>query len=582
MKLLSLNRKFFLFFILLLFFKPLLGEESVDIWKKKDLGKKINSSKTQSVISKANKTKININAKAKKEIELSLSNTDLSINPIYGIYDPNKNNLNLDMWTNSEGTRVKDTIDRIKKITLSSYAEEIFVTTLFTISNLPGQNMTDKEFMNYKLDWLIDNKKDGLISIFLNMNKDFPNKSKVIKYLVDKNIAKGNLKKACEKIELINSDVQDAYLDQFKVICFITQNKKDEAQLLFDLLREQKLSNKFFDKKINYLLGITDKEDKKIDDTSLLNFYLSSITVSDFNYIPQEKTDMKIWQFLNASDLIKTDDFQDKEKIKQLEIAVNSGNLEKSFILEIYKKMKFEFNDVLNIDEVYQTLDPVSAKALVYQKTLLSDKTETKLKYLFLLDDLFKKDNLPNIFKKYLDQELKVLDIDSIPEEYQTLVAANIIHEKKNKLGKIKYNDKSYHTSKAIKYYVSENFSKKSAEKELRNTHKKLKKNKKYKITLKDIIFLDALKNDNFLLPQEIDYKKISEKNIPPAELMNLVKNNEVGLALLRIVELIGEDEISDLDFQTIYFINYLFTKAGLTKFRNEILISVLPERAEI
>ena len=68
---------------------------------------------------------------------------------------------------------------------------------------------------------------------------------------------------------------------------------------------------------------------------------------------------------------------------------------------------------------------------------------------------------------------------------------------------------------------------------------------------------------------------------MPPIELLNLVKNKETGLALLRIVELVGEDELTDLDSQTIYFINYLFDKAGLTKIRNKILITVLPDRTE-
>jgi hypothetical protein len=82
-------------------------------------------------------------------------------------------------------------------------------------------------------------------------------------------------------------------------------------------------------------------------------------------------------------------------------------------------------------------------------------------------------------------------------------------------------------------------------------------------------------------MPKEINYEELSKNNLPPAELLNLVKNNEIGLALLRIVELVGEDELIDLDSQTIYFINYLFDKAGLIKFRNRILITVLPDRTE-
>ena len=92
---------------------------------------------------------------------------------------------------------------------------------------------------------------------------------------------------------------------------------------------------------------------------------------------------------------------------------------------------------------------------------------------------------------------------------------------------------------------------------------------------------LESLRNDGIVVPKEINYEEISKNNLPPAELLNLVKNKEIGLALLRIVEMVGEDELIDLDSQTVYFINYLFEKAGLTKLRNRILIKILPDRTE-
>ena len=581
MKLLSLNKKIFLFFILLIISTELLSEDSVDIWKEKNLNKKNIPTKIENNPLVKIETNIDINTQPPREIKVSSNGLSITRNPLFGIYDPNENDLTLDMWENTEGTRIKDTIDRINKIELSSFSEELFANTLFTISKLPSQNMTEEEFVNYKINWLIKNKKNKLISIFLNKNKNFPNKSKIIKYLVDQNIAKANLKEACEKTTLINSDVKDSYLNQFKVICLINENKKNEAQLLIDLLREQKLSNKFFDNKINYILGVSTKEDKKIDDSSLLNFYLSSIAISDFKYKPKKTTDIKIWEYLMAANLININDLENNDEIKELEIAANSNSLAKSYILEVYKNINFDLNDLLKIDQVYLTLEPVNARALVYQKILLSDNTETKLKYLFLLNDLFKNDNLPYIFQNYLSQELKTLDVEKIPIEYQELVTENIIYKKEEKLGKIKYNDKSYHTSKLIKYYIEKNLSKKSVEKELQRIHKKLKKNKKYQISLNDVILLESLRNDGFSIPKEINYKKLSKNNMPPVELLNLVKNKETGLALLRIVELVGEDELTDLDSQTIYFINYLFDKAGLIKFRNRILITVLPDRTE-
>ena len=293
MKLLNLNKKFFFSLILFIFCMPLSSEESVDIWKNKNSNKKNNVIKEKDVPLEKSLSKINSNSELTQEIEVNASFSKINKNLVYGIFDPDENNLTLDMWVNSEGTRIKDTLERINKIKLSSFAEEIFINTLFTISKLPNQNMTDVEFTNYKLDWLIKNKKEDLIATFLSTNKKFPNKKKIIRYLVDENISKANLNKACQNITLIDNDVKDSYLEKFKVICLIRNNKKNEAQLVLDLLREQKLSNKFFDSKINYLLGLSDEIDLKIDDTTLLNFYLSSISIPDFAYTPNKKTKKK-------------------------------------------------------------------------------------------------------------------------------------------------------------------------------------------------------------------------------------------------------------------------------------------------
>ena len=98
---------------------------------------------------------------------------------------------------------------------------------------------------------------------------------------------------------------------------------------MLDLLREQKQSSKFYDDKINFLLGVTDKTSSKINEESLLNFYLSSKTISNFKYEPTKKTKPEIWQYLNAANLINLEDASDKEKLKDLEIAANKGQLNK-------------------------------------------------------------------------------------------------------------------------------------------------------------------------------------------------------------------------------------------------------------
>ena len=128
---------------------------------------------------------------------------------------------------------------------------------------------------------------------FLKQNDQFESKSKAVQYLVDKNIASGNIKNGCEKIKFIDKKIKDPYLEKFKIYCLVFNNKNPEAQLLLDLLREQKQSDKFYDDKINFLLGVTEKSSDKINEKNLLNFYLSSITIPISNMNLQKKLDLK-------------------------------------------------------------------------------------------------------------------------------------------------------------------------------------------------------------------------------------------------------------------------------------------------
>ena len=232
--------------------------------------------------------------------------------------------------------------------------------------------MNEKEFVNLKINLLIKNDRVDLIENFLKQNDQFDGKSKAVQYLVDKNIASANIKKGCEKISFIDAKIKDAYLEKFKIYCLVFNNKKPEAKLLLDLLREQNQSSKFYDDKINYLLGVTEKTSNKIDEKNLLNFYLSSITITDFEYEPSKKTKPEIWEYLNAANLIKLDDASDKEKIKELEVAANNDQLDKK-IFEIYKQIPFNLNTLINAKNNYQTLNESDARALIYQKYLLSE-----------------------------------------------------------------------------------------------------------------------------------------------------------------------------------------------------------------
>ena len=150
--------------------------------------------------------------------------------------------------------------------------------------------MTEKEFVNLKIDWLIKNDRVDMIESFLKQNDQFDSKRKAVQYLVDKNIASANIKEGCEKIKFIDSKIKDSYLEKFKIYCLVFNDKNNEAQLLYDIFKEQYKIDNFFDDKINFLLGIKKETNKKIKDDNLLNFYLSSITIKNFKYEPNKNT----------------------------------------------------------------------------------------------------------------------------------------------------------------------------------------------------------------------------------------------------------------------------------------------------
>ena len=64
-----------------------------------------------------------------------------------------------------------------------------------------------------------------------------------------------------------------------------------------------------------------------------------------------------------------------------------------------------------------------------------------------------------------------------------------------------------------------------------------------------------------------------------PQNLYDLASQNQIGLVILKIVEIIGEDNISDLDPETIYFLNRILNELDLKKIRNNILSEALPVR---
>ena len=78
-------------------------------------------------------------------------------------------------------------------------------------------------------------------------------------------------------------------------------------------------------------------------------------------------------------------------------------------------------------------------------------------------------------------------------------------------------------------------------------------------------------------MPEDLDYSTLSSQLTVPKNLYDLASQNQIGLVMLKIVEIIGEDNIKDLDPETIYFLNKILNELNLKKIRNNILSEALP-----
>ena len=573
------NFDYFLFLLIFsISFLPLFGEEKIDIWKnKKEKPSKILKTDSDQSLKETLKEN-NLDFKLSDQIKIIDRTIDNNLEAkVYGVYDPADYDFNINMWSSTNADDLRASLKRIKKINLSKTSHDILENVLLSFS-YPPNGMSDDEFVKLKIDWLINNNKVKLIENFLKQNREFRGKSEVIQYLVDINITQANIKQGCEKIDFIDNTIKDAYLEKFKIYCLIFNNKKSQAQLLLDLLREQNQSDKFFDDKINFLLGVSNKTSAKINEKNLLNFYLSSITIKDFNYTPSEKTKKEIWKYLNAANLIKIDDVNDKKKIYELELAASQGKVRNKLIFDIYKQITFNINNLINAENIYQTFENTEARALVYQKFLLSEDVNSKIKYLFLLEDLFRKDGLQSVYSQILTDRLSEIGLENIPEEFQVVVQNRLEIDKENNMGKIKYNDKILHQSRIIKFYIEEEDEKK-VQKDIDRIFKKISKNRKYFYSAKDLALVDTLLKDGFKIPKNINEKQLSAKYDVPKNLLQLIEKKQNAFLALKIVEIIGEDEPYQLDPETIYFITNLLNEMGLIQIRNKVLISALPLR---
>ncbi len=584
LKLLNSNYLTILLIIFLLSFSARGEDKPIDIWDI-DQSKVDETNSDSDLNNKENdgeqKTQSNIyDLQSQKEIDTVLVDSSLTSQEvkILGLYDPEDYDLKLDLWANSNGDQLKYLFTNLTKLNLSKDASELMNIVLLTNSYFPQNDITKKEFLKIKSDWLIKYNDRDLIEEYLIKNQILNLHPNLSRYLIDQYLSESNVEKACELFLKNTEVIENEYLSKFNLYCLVSAGRIDEAQLIFDLKKELGFKDKYFEKKINYFFGFNDKPEKTISEASILDFHLAHKTNPDFIFEPKKNTSSLIWKYLSTSNLlynIEEIDIIELDKISLIEKATHDKNYSEDDLFSLYKRFQFNINQLLNAQNSYKSLSNVEARALVYQRVLLESNIEKKLELIKLLKDLFIKDNYANAFDSELKKFLKSINQDEVPSNFTTFYFDNLDKEN-DEFNNIKFNKDILHQSKLVNYFNGD-FSKSKIEKDLNNFLKKIKKDKKYIISKKDIMLIESIKFDGVKISKKYkDLYKVENTEMP-TDIQVMINNNEIGSTLLRIIEVIGQDELEALDDATLQFIISALNQLNIDYLRNKILLKVLP-----
>ena len=240
--LLQLNKRFLFFLIFI--FSCLTGfsyAEPKDIWKK---SKEIKIQDSEKKIINDNNLNRNLPQTIfdKEKLDLSVNKINQSDEIkdneiIFGLYDPQEININLNFWSvidqNTYDRFIKNILKKNKK-SLIALSEKILFTKT-NLSSFPDKGIKHLEFIT---KWLINNQKINLSDRVVKQNKVINNNPQLIKFLFTHYLSSGQIDKACNYINLKNASVQNVDLDKFKIFCLLNNKKTKQALSQLELTRE--------------------------------------------------------------------------------------------------------------------------------------------------------------------------------------------------------------------------------------------------------------------------------------------------------------------------------------------------------
>ncbi|MEK9731980.1 MAG: hypothetical protein VW229_01335 [Pelagibacteraceae bacterium] len=590
MKLLfPLGRKFFTLLLLSLFALPLNAEQK-DIWKKsKEL--KIENKNTEN--NKINENKNSENSDLPKTIfdkeklnlsvnQINQSNTINDDEVIFGLYEPEDIKITLNFWSGIDQLLYQRISKNLLDIERKSFVE-LSEKILFTKTNINVFEDKGSKHLELIVDWLIKNKKMELIDQVIDQNKMINRNTKFLVFLFNHYLSLGQIDKACSYTKLMLADLQSVDLEKYKIFCLIYNKKNNQAQSQLELTRETASLEPFFLKTINFMIGISEKKGDP-NFKNVFNSHLTLVTHKDlevnFENFSQSK-ELRNYFFKSglANKLLdkkmENSSDQNKESLNNLVIflerSVNENLYQHEKILDIYKKYKFSFAQLFEVDEAVKNLKRPESHAILYQAMLLTNDPERKLKILNEFKDKLTLNGLEKVVSPVYFSEL-----DKIYKTKPTLINADLVAQlsifKRNQNQNNENFNNTYFYSSEIKKLLNKKIDKKEKKRILQilNDFDKKIKDNQYKLNNKDIAFINILHRDKIDLPNSLSKTVYEKKIYIPNEIFNSLEKKINDEALLKTLNFIGQLNDSNKDYtRDILAIIKIFDTLQLDNLKN-------------
>ena len=590
--LLQLSKRFLISLILI--FSCLVSfsfAEPKDIWKK---SKEIKIKDSEKKIIKNNDLNRNLPQTVfdKEKLDLSVNKINQSAEIkddeiIFGLYEPQETNINLNFWSVID----KDTYDRFIKNILKNDKKSLIALSeriLFTKTNLSSFPDKGQKHLEFITEWLITNQKMNLSDKVVKQNKVINNNSQLIKFLFIHYLSNGQIDKACNYINLKNASVQNIELDKFKIYCLLNNKKIKQALSQLELTRETNSLDNFFIEKINFLTGISNSKGAKNFD-NVFNAHLTIKVINDdeikFEDFSKNK-ELRNYFFKSGiankllEETMKKSSPKEKNKLNELVIflerSANEDLYKSKKILEIYKKYNFSFDQLFKVDDAVQNLKRPESHAILYQAMLLAQKPETKIKILNSLREKLILNGLAKIAEPvYYGELIKISNTRKDLIDKNLFKEIEIYNQNKNKNNQ-EFDNNFLYTSELKKLLIKgiDKKDKKKILKLLSNFDKKIK-DKTYKPNNKDIALINLLKREKIDLPGSLTKFVYDQKVYIPNEIFNALEKKLNDDALLKTLIFLGNlNEKNDNYTRDILSIVKVFDKIKQNNFKQIFIIN--------